>query len=108
MNASNVVNVQILDKTYPLTCPPQERAGLESAARYVDGRMRELRNHNNGSTLGTERLAILVALTVTHELLRQRAETEPVSEGNTRARVQELLAKVEQALNESVKDAQMG
>lgn len=106
MSTPSVVTVHILDREYPLACPQSERASLESAARYLDNRMRDMRNQGNGRTLGTERLAVLVALTVTHELLQLRAGSEPINEGDTRARMRELMAKVDRALDESVRDVQ--
>lgn len=109
MSTPNVVTVQVLDRDYPLACPPQERAALESAARYVDSRMREIRSHGNGRTLGTERLAVLVALMVTHELFQQRVGGEDSvtsSDSDTRARMRELMAKVDRALDESMRDVQ--
>ena len=41
MSSSNSVTVQILDKEYSIICPQEERSNLVSAARYLDGKMRE-------------------------------------------------------------------
>ena len=42
MTQSNTVTVQILDKEYCIACPADERSNLQSAARYLDGKMREM------------------------------------------------------------------
>ena len=55
---------------------------------------------------GFSLVEVLVALTVTHELLQLRAGSEPINEGDTRARMRELMAKVDRALDESVRDVQ--
>jgi cell division protein ZapA len=98
MSQPQTVTVQILDKDYPISCPPQQRTDLENAARYVDGKMREIRN--SGKVIGAERIAVLAALNIAHELL-QRGATPGQPAADTRERMRELLAKVERALQES-------
>ncbi len=67
MNQSNTVTVQILDKEYCINCPATERANLESAARYLDGKMREIRS--SGKVIGADRVAVMAALNIAHELM---------------------------------------
>lgn len=55
MSQSNTLTVQILDKEYCINCPDDERANLESAARYLDGKMREIRS--SGKVIGADRVA---------------------------------------------------
>lgn len=95
MTQPQTVTVQIFDKEYPINCPPQQRANLESAARYVDGKMREIRN--SGKVIGADRIAVLAALNIAHELL-QRQTAGGADSGQTRERVRNLLDKVDQAL----------
>ena len=64
------ISVQILDKDYLVGCPEDEKAALETAARYLDGKMREMRD--GGKVIGTERIAVITALNLAHELLQQR------------------------------------
>ena len=105
MTQPQTVNVQILDKEYPISCPPQQRASLENAARYVDGKMREIRN--SGKVIGADRIAVLAALNIAYELL-QRPAAADVAPGDTRERVRELLDKVDRALQESPADQRQG
>ena len=72
MTQPNTVTVHILDKEYCIACPQDERANLESAARYLDGKMREIRT--SGKVIGADRVAVMAALNITHDLLPQRAE----------------------------------
>lgn len=97
MTQPQPVSVQILDKEYRISCPPQERGNLENAARYLDGRMREIRN--GGRAIGGERIAVLAALNIAYELLQLRSGSE-APQDDTRTRVRELLDKVERALQE--------
>lgn len=62
MSQSNTLTVQILDKEYCINCPDDERANLESAARYLDGKMREIRS--SGKVIGADRVAVMAALNI--------------------------------------------
>jgi cell division protein ZapA len=72
MNAAapQPVAVGILDREYLVACTPEERPGLVAAAALLDARMRELRNAARSATL--DRIAVLAALNLAHELLQQR------------------------------------
>jgi cell division protein ZapA len=67
---SDPVGVRILDREYLVACPPEEREGLLSAASLLDARMREIRGSNRMA--GIDRIAVLAALNLAHELLQQR------------------------------------
>ncbi|GAB6046268.1 hypothetical protein JCM19379_00900 [Methyloparacoccus murrellii] len=64
------IKVHILGKEYPVSCPADEQHELLIAARYLDEKMREIRD--NGRIIGTERIAVMAALNITHELLQER------------------------------------
>ncbi|MFW5824147.1 MAG: cell division protein ZapA [Marinobacter sp.] len=64
---STTVEVSILDKDYLVACPEEQQDALRRAARHLDGKMREIRT--TGKVLGTERIAVMAALNITHELL---------------------------------------
>ncbi len=63
----NTVVVSILDKDYQVTCPPEQEGELRSAAAHLDKQMREIRT--SGKVVGLERIAVMVALNNTYELL---------------------------------------
>lgn len=64
----NQVNVTIFGQEYPIACPPGEEDGLRKSAVRVDEEMRRIRNASK--VMGTDRLAVIVALNLAHELLR--------------------------------------
>lgn len=101
MTQPQTVTVKILDKDYPIHCPPQQRANLESAARYLDGKMREIRN--SGKVIGADRIAVLAALNIAHELLQHQGSG---SAGDTREQVRELLQRVDRVLHEEAEQQQ--
>ncbi|MHA6494900.1 cell division protein ZapA [Pseudomonas borbori] len=95
MTQSNTVNVQILDKEYCIACPADERANLESAARYLDGKMREIRS--SGKVIGADRVAVMAALNITHDLLHKQQHLDRQAT-STRDHVRDLLVRVDHAL----------
>lgn len=70
------VAVRLLDRDYLVGSPPEQRASLLAAAQLLDGRLREMRQAHKTETL--ERIAVLVALNLAHELhvLQSRSERE--------------------------------
>jgi cell division protein ZapA len=67
---SEPIGVRILDREYLVACPPEEREGLLAAATLLDSRMREIRSGNRMA--GIDRIAVLAALNLAHELSQQR------------------------------------
>ena len=63
------VEVKILDKEYLVACPDEARDALLQAAKHLDTKMREIRA--SGKVFGTERIAVMAALNITHDLLEQ-------------------------------------
>ena len=96
MTQPNTVTVHILDKEYCIACPADERANLESAARYLDGKMREIRS--SGKVIGADRIAVMAALNITHDLLHNQERPQEPAAGATREQVRDLLERVDQAL----------
>jgi cell division protein ZapA len=70
---SEPVTVRILDREYTVGVGEEERDSLAAAARMLDARMRELRGGNK--MVAPERLAVLTALNLAHELQQGRAAT---------------------------------
>ncbi|TWH02461.1 MULTISPECIES: cell division protein ZapA [Pseudoxanthomonas] len=68
------VEVRILDREYTVGVPAGERDSLQAAARLLDSRMREIRGSNRMVSL--DRLAVLTALNLAHELQQAREERD--------------------------------
>ena len=71
---SEPVNVRILDREFTVGVEPAERDSLVAAATLLDSRMRELRGSNLMAAL--DRVAVLTALNLAHELLQLRTQAE--------------------------------
>ena len=71
-----------------------DRAGLGPRSRCVD--MRRIRD--SGKVIGLDRIAVMAALNITHDLLEQR--DNPISEvDNTQEESKRLTSKIESALH---------
>jgi cell division protein ZapA len=68
------VAVNILDREFLIGCTPEERAGLLAAASYLDGKMREVRGASRAQSV--DRIAVLAALNMAHELLQSKQQNE--------------------------------
>ena len=67
---SEPVALRLIDREFLIACAPEERDGLLEAAGFLDRKMRELRA--NAKAPSFERLAVLTAISVTHEFLALR------------------------------------
>ena len=70
MNTSKTINVTIMGREFRVACPDDEREELLQSVSYLDKKMREIRD--SGKVIGSERVAIMAALNITHELLTTR------------------------------------
>ena len=72
MSNNEPVSVHILDREYTVGVEPTERESLTAAARVLDGKMREIRGSNRMAAV--DRIAVLAALNLAHELQQGRDE----------------------------------
>lgn len=89
------VNIKILDKEYGVSCTPDEEAELLGSARMVDRKMREIRQ--SGTIVGMDRIAVMAALNIAHELIKVQNELALHSDG-TEKQLERIQEKIEQAL----------
>lgn len=69
---ANTVSVKILEKEFRISCPEDEKASLIESASMLNDRMRKIRD--SGNVIGAERIAIMAALNLTHELLKTQSD----------------------------------
>ena len=93
------LDVRILDKEYKIGCVDGEENALMAAARHLDKTMRDIRT--NGKVIGGDRIAVMAALNLAHELLQYRESTE-ASVRLASSHIELLTDKIDAALNETV------
>lgn len=89
------VSVRILDRDYFIACPQEERSDLLDSAAFLNTRMKEIRD--TGKVVGVDRIAVMAALNIANEMLRQR-EQDHGSHADFGVRVRALRERVETAL----------
>jgi cell division protein ZapA len=89
------VSVRILEKEYAMVCPYEERSALLDSAEFLNARMREVRD--SGKVVGSDRIAVMVALNLANEYLRLKAR-EAKLESEASGRVKNLRERVEAQL----------
>ena len=98
MNSQNIpVVVYILDKEYRIACQKGEEEGLLASAKLLDTKMRSIRS--SGKVIGTDRMAVMVALNLAHELLQYK-NSNGDAVGTVNKRMKYMLEKIDIALNQ--------
>lgn len=64
------VTVRLLDKEYQVACPEDEREALIESADMLNRKMKEIRD--SGKVVGVDRIAVMAALNLCHEMLQGR------------------------------------
>lgn len=70
MSESKAVDVSIMGREFTVSCTDEERPGLLNAVNFLDKKMRDIRD--SGKVIGAERIAIMTALNLSHELLNSK------------------------------------
>jgi cell division protein ZapA len=89
------VAIRILDKDYHIACSPEEKAELLRSAELLNERMREIRD--TGKVTGADRIAVMAALNLAHELLRLR---DLGGNPETGTRLKSMRERIETALHQ--------
>jgi cell division protein ZapA len=69
-SAVQTLSVTILDREFHVACREDEKADLLEAVTYLNRKMAEIQGA--GKTASLERIAIMAALNMSHELLKTR------------------------------------
>ena len=109
---AKTVDITILGRSYKVACTDEERDSLAEAAAYVDRKMGEIRE--GGKTASGERLAVMAALNIAHELLSRGGPAAPAQAAasaqapgfdmeNAKRRMQSMQATLDEALAQQEK-----
>jgi cell division protein ZapA len=104
VDRSVTLDVTILGREFKVACRESERAELGEAVAFLDRRMREIRDA--GKVSGTDRIAVMAALNIAHELLRGRrspaaaraSEANVIDGEDARRRIQSMQAVIDEML----------
>ena len=96
MKDGRAIEVTVLDRTLKIACKEDEKADLLQAVAYLDAKMREIKA--NSKVLSVERVAIMAALNIVHELLSVRQASGFDSEA-FRRRMNAMADAIDQAMS---------
>ncbi len=91
------VTITIMDKEFQIACPPEEQEALEASAEMLNRHMKMVKD--SGKVYGSDRIAIMAALNLTHELLQHKNESRNFGKTFSE-RVTAMQNKVEAALQD--------
>jgi cell division protein ZapA len=93
---AKTLDVTIMGRTYKVACSEEERNALLSAVAYLDRKMTEIKTA--GRVASAERIAVMAALNITHELLSSRNNAGGFDMEGLRRRMAAMEATLDQAL----------
>jgi cell division protein ZapA len=92
MSQSKAVDVNIMGREFTVSCTDEERPGLINAVNFLDKKMRDIRD--GGKIIGVERIAIMAALNLAHELLNTKSGSVDV--GDIKRRISQMQDQIDQ------------
>jgi cell division protein ZapA len=101
------LEVTLLDKDYRVACEPAEREALQAAVAFLDGKLKEAGDKapsgaSNSARGSGERVAVMVALNLAHELLAAKNTPENVAMAVESESIQRRINFIEAKLDESL------
>ncbi|QQD20322.1 cell division protein ZapA [Venatoribacter cucullus] len=90
-DSPKTLSLNILDREYRINCPVGAEEKLRDAARMLNEKMSEIKSAGaaSGKVLGTDRIAVIAALNIAHQLREQEGQQQDLSKDL--ARMHQLL-----------------
>ena len=99
MNKAEPLTVNIMGKEYRIACPEDEKDNLRASADLLNEKLNEIKQ--SGSVIGSERIAIMAALNLSHEILHSQSLV--TEHGDLNQRIDELSERI----SDSMRDIQL-
>ncbi|CAN1487835.1 zapA Cell division protein ZapA (stimulator of FtsZ polymerization and Z-ring component) [Methylophilaceae bacterium] len=80
-----------MGREFTVSCTDEERPGLINAVNFLDKKMRDIRD--GGKIIGVERIAIMAALNLAHELLNTKSGSVDV--GDIKRRISQMQDQID-------------
>ncbi len=99
MSKIEPLTITIMGKEYRVACPEEEKDNLLASANLLNEKLREIKQQ--GSVIGTERIAIMAALNMSHEILHNEALATEHDDLNQR------IDAISERINDSMRNIQL-
>jgi len=93
------LQINVMGREFRVACPENEQTGLLEAVDYLNKKMGEIRDH--GKVIGLERIAIMAALNIAHELLSTKVGGFDI--GALKRRMESMETMLDQAMHDQSK-----
>lgn len=93
------LQINVMGREFRVACPENEQKGLLEAVDYLNKKMGEIRD--NGKVIGLERIAIMAALNIAHELLSTKVGGFDIAE--LKRRMESMETMLDRAMNDQSK-----
>jgi cell division protein ZapA len=93
------LQINVMGREFRVACPEDEQKELLEAVDYLNRKMDEIRD--NGKVIGVERIAIMAALNIAHELLTTKVGGFDMAA--LKRRMQSMETTLDQALRDQSK-----
>jgi len=85
-----------MEKEYRIACPEEEKENLKASAALLNEKLNEIKQ--KGSVIGTERIAIMAALNMSHEVLHSQSLV--VEHSDLNQRIDELSERISNSMRD--------
>ena len=99
MSKAEALTITIMGKEYRVACPEEEKANLLASADLLNEKLDEIKAQ--GSVIGTERIAIMAALNMSHEILNNQSLSTEHEDLNSR------IDALSERITDSMRDIQL-
>ena len=93
------LQINVMGREFRVACPENEQKGLLEAVDYLNKKMSEIRD--NGKVIGLERIAIMAALNIAHELLSTKVGGFDIAE--LKRRMESMESMLDRAMRDHSK-----
>jgi cell division protein ZapA len=90
------LQINVMGREFRVACPENEQKELLEAVDYLNKKMSDIRD--NGKVIGLERIAIMAALNIAHELLSTKVG------GFDMASIKRRMQHIETMLDQAIRD----
>jgi cell division protein ZapA len=94
-DSAKTIDISILGRNYKIACEEGEREALMQAVAFLDAKMGEIKKA--GKVSGTDRIAVMAALNIAHELLSLKLGNG-FDIGQAKRRISSIEAKLDAAI----------
>jgi len=90
------LTIKVLEKEYRVACPPEEKEGLIASATILNEKLMQIKS--KGSVISTERIAVMAALNMSHEILNGKDLVD--EHANLNDRIDNLSERIDNTMRE--------